>query len=99
MKNKGLLLVALLLLIAWKKKSGSTVTVEPVEPTQSNDADYLVLIRSGAKFYAMNKQTVLGVAQNTQKLDGFNTGELPMFVKVRMNNNFYYVKAGDFKLI
>jgi len=97
MKNKGLIIVAILLLIAWRRKKNNIQT-GPTEPTHSTDADYLVQIRKDGKFYAMDKTTVKGVAQNVQNLDGFNTNELPTWVKVRLNNIFYYVKVGDFKI-
>lgn len=97
MKNKGLIVIVILLLLAWRKK-GNNIVIEPTQPTQSTDADYLVQIRKDAKFYAMDKTTVKGISQNVQNLDGFNTNELPTWIKVRLNGVFYYVRVGDFKI-
>jgi hypothetical protein len=97
MKNKGLIVIVILLLLAWRKK-GNNIIIEPTQPTQSTDADYLVQIRKDAKFYAMDKTTVKGISQDVQNLDGFNTNELPTWIKVRLNGVFYYVKVGDFKI-
>jgi hypothetical protein len=97
MKNKGIIIVAILLLFAWKRKKNNIV-VDPTQPAQSTDADYLVQVRKDGKFYGLDKTTIKGVASNVQDLDGFNTNELPTWVKVRLNNVFYYVKVGDFKI-
>ena len=96
MKNKGLIIVAILLFIAWRRRNN--IVVEPTQTTHSTDADYLVQIRKNGKFYAMDKTTVKGISQDVQNIDGFNTNELPTWVKVRLNNVFYYVKVGDFKI-
>jgi len=98
MKNKGLIIIAILLLIAWRRKKGNNIVVEPTQPIQSTDADYLVQVRKDGKFYGLDKTTIKGVASNVQDLDGFNTNELPTWVKVRLNNVLYYVKVGDFKI-
>jgi hypothetical protein len=98
MKNKGLIIVVILLLIAWRRKKNNIV-VDPVQPAHSTDADYLVQVRKDGKFYALDKTTVKGIAQDVQKVDGFNTNELPTWVKVRLNNVLYYVKVGDFKIL
>lgn len=96
-KQGGGILIILLLLLIFRKK-GNNIDIEPTQPTHSTDADYLVQIRKDAKFYAMDKTTVKGISQDVQNLDGFNTNELPTWIKVRLNGVFYYVKVGDFKI-
>jgi hypothetical protein len=99
MKNKGLIIIAILLFIAWKKKKGNIIDVQNTQTTHSTDADYLVQIRKGATFFSANKTHAMGVADNIIKIDGFNTGELPSWLKVRLGNVFYYVKSGDFTIL
>ncbi len=100
-KNGGGILAVLLLLLFLKKKSKNTIIIEPYEPTKSSDADYLVSIKNNAPFYNLQKDTIKGYASSTGtlKLDAFNTNELPMWLKVRKNRAFYYIKQGDFTIL
>jgi len=98
-KNGFGIAAIILLLLLFRKKKPTSVIVEDPTPTHSSDADYLVLIKDGAVFYGMDKTTQKGFANGSQKLDGFITNELPLWIKIRNNRAFYYVKAGDFTIL
>jgi len=98
MKNKGLIIIAILLLLAWKRKKNNIV-VEPVQPAPNTSADYLVEIKKNAKLYDLNKQNVIYFADQILKVDGYKTNELPTWLKIKFADNFFYVKSGDFTIL
>ena len=98
-KNGFGIAAIILLLLLVKKKKLTSVVVEPAETTHSSDADYLVSVNDGARFYDTNKNITRLYSYGVQKLDGFNSNELPLWIKVRMNGVKYYLKAGDFKIL
>lgn len=92
----------LLLLLLLKKKKGNTVIVDEPTDAKSADADYLVIIRSGAGLYDKTTKLLVGTMANRSSVnwDGFNTNELPEWLKVRdKSGKYYYVKQGDFKIV
>lgn len=99
-KNSGVLLVLLALLIFRKKKSNVNVSIEEPTGTQNINADYYVQIRGGAKLYSLDKSKVVGTVPNVQYFDGYNTNELPLWVKIKIpGQGMFYVTVGDFKIL
>jgi hypothetical protein len=91
----------LLLLFLFKKKKNTVIVDEPTD-AKSADADYLVIIRSNAGLYDKTTKLLVGTMANRNSVnwDGFNTNELPVWLKVRDKAGvYYYVKQGDFKIV
>lgn len=98
-KKQGGGIVAIILLLLLFKRKKNNIVIEPTETGHNIDADYLVQIRKGGKFYDMNKTTVSSIAGEVLKVDGYKTNELPSWLKIKFANNFYYIKQGDFKIL
>lgn len=91
-KNYWLLL---LLLIPIFHKRNKIIVEEPTRE-KSADADYLIKTVAGVTLYNLEKQPTNITISNIAYLDGFNTGEMPTWMKVRYGNVFYYVKTSQF---
>lgn len=99
-KNGGGLLALLLLgFLFLKPKKGANIIIEPAQPAPSKDADFLIEVKPGGKFYSLDKTKILGIASNVNYLDGFSTHELPSWVKVRLNGKYFFVYSNDFKIL
>jgi len=101
-KENGLLLLLLAagVFLAFRKP-GKTVVVMPELPTDiptNTDASFKVFVPSGTILYAMDKTTRKGRTMGDQYFDGYNTGELPTWVKIKNGNEFDYVQSPDFTI-
>jgi hypothetical protein len=101
-KENGLLLLLLAagVFLAFKKP-GKTVVVTTDEPTDiptNQDAAIKVFVPSGTILYAMDKTTRKGRTMGDQYFDGYNTGELPTWVKIKNGNEFDYVQSPNFRI-
>jgi len=95
----GLLLGVILFSSFKKPKKTSTIIIDDVITDKSSDADYLVLIKKGAKLKSVSDGTETTMLSDA-KYDGFDTNELPIKVKVRDGlGKYFYAYSPDFTII
>jgi len=101
-KENGLLLLLLAagVFLAFRKP-GKTVVVTTDEPTDiptDPNASFKVFVPSGTILFDMDKTTRKGKTLGDQYFDGYNTGELPTWVKIKNGNEFDYVQSPNFSI-
>jgi hypothetical protein len=95
----GLLLGVILFSSFKKPKKTSRIIIDDAVTNKSADADFLVLIKKGAKLKSVTDGTETTM-QSDAKYDGFDTNELPIKVKVRDGlGKYFYAFSPDFKLL
>ena len=95
--KKNYLLLLLLLIPIFGKRN--KIIVEEPTREKSADADFLVQTNAGVTLYNLEKQPTNIIISNVAYLDGFNTYQLPIWMKVRYSNIYYYIKTPQFKII
>jgi hypothetical protein len=101
-KENGLLLLLLAagVFLAFRKPGKKVVitTDDPVPIPIDTNANFKVFVPSGTILFDMDKTTKKGITSGDQYFDGYNTGELPMWVKIKNGNEFDYVQSPNFKI-